>query len=324
MRTGKDNEMSLRLGIDAGGTTIKLGLVNAGHEITHALDIPTAFDFEEAARDIAAAVRSLADKAGISLVDLPYIGIGVPSTVRPDTGRVVLANNTGWEDAPMKERLEELLGRPVRIANDADCALAAEAAAGAARGQNNVLMVTLGTGVGGAMLMGGRLFSGCDGMGMEVGHTPLFADGRPCTCGAAGCLEAYASATGLIALACEQAQQHMGSALYTQTLTGQLDGKAIFDAAQAGDDTALLVVDTYTAWLAQGLGGLINIFRPDLILLGGGISHAGDLLFDRVRALLPRFILAHDVIGGPQVVPALLGNPAGIIGAAFLQEVQGG
>lgn len=314
--------MNYKLGIDAGGTTIKLGLVNEAHDITHHLDIPTAFEFEEAARDIAGAVRALVEQAGIALNHLPYIGIGVPSTVRPDTGRVVLANNTGWEDAPMKERLEDLLGVPVRIANDADCALAAEAAAGAARGRKNVLMVTLGTGVGGAMLIGGRLFSGCDGMGMEVGHMPLFAEGRPCTCGADGCLEAYASATGLIALAAEEADKHRDSALFAALSENRLDGEVIFDAAQLGDAAALLVVDTYAAWLAQGLGGLINIFRPDLILLGGGISHAGDFLFDRVRALLPRFILAYDVIGGPQVAPALLGNPAGIIGAAFLQDVQ--
>lgn len=312
----------MRVGIDAGGTTIKLGLVDEQQTITCTLDIPTAYAFEQAVLDIAAAVKTLLSQAGIRLADVPFIGIGVPSTVRPDTGRVVLANNTGWVDAPMKERLEELLNIPVRIANDADCAIAAEAAAGAAKGQKNVLMVTLGTGVGGAMLLDGHLFSGCDGMGMEVGHMPLYADGRPCTCGAAGCLEAYASATGLIALGMEEVQKQPRSALAKAARAGELDGKIIFDLAQSGDEAALLVVDTYSKWLAQGLGGLVNIFRPDLVLLGGGISHAGDFLFDRVRALLPRFILAFDEIGGPALAPAQLGNPAGILGAAFLDRVQ--
>ena len=312
----------MRVGIDAGGTTIKLGLVDEQQTITCTLDIPTAYAFEQAVLDIAAAVKTLLSQAGIRLADVPFIGIGVPSTVRPDTGRVVLANNTGWVDAPMKERLEELLNIPVRIANDADCAIAAEAAAGAAKGQKNVLMVTLGTGVGGAMLLNSHLFSGCDGMGMEVGHMPLYADGRPCTCGAAGCLEAYASATGLIALGMEEVQKQPRSALAKAARAGELDGKIIFDLAQSGDEAALLVVDTYSKWLAQGLGGLVNIFRPDLVLLGGGISHAGDFLFDRVRALLPRFILAFDEIGGPALAPAQLGNPAGILGAAFLDRVQ--
>lgn len=312
----------MRIGIDAGGTTIKLGLVDEQQTITRTLDIPTAYAFEQAVQDIAAAVKTLLSQAGKALGDVPFIGIGVPSTVRPDTGRVVLANNTGWVDAPMKERLEELLKTPVRIANDADCAIAAEAAAGAAKGQKNVLMVTLGTGVGGAMLLNGHLFSGCDGMGMEVGHMPLYADGRPCTCGAEGCLEAYASATGLIALGMEEAQKQPDSALAKAARSGDVDGKIIFDLAQSGDEAALLVVDTYSKWLAQGLGGLVNIFRPDLVLLGGGISHAGDFLFDRVKALLPHFILAYDEIGGPALAPAQLGNPAGILGAAFLDRVQ--
>lgn len=312
----------MRIGIDAGGTTIKLGLVDEQQTITRTLDIPTAYAFEQAVQDIAAAVKTLLSQAGKALGDVPFIGIGVPSTVRPDTGRVVLANNTGWVDAPMKERLEELLKTPVRIANDADCAIAAEAAAGAAKGQKNVLMVTLGTGVGGAMLLNGHLFSGCDGMGMEVGHMPLYADGRPCTCGAEGCLEAYASATGLIALGMEEAQKQPGSALAKAARSGDVDGKIIFDLAQSGDEAALSVVDTYSKWLAQGLGGLVNIFRPDLVLLGGGISHAGDFLFDRVKALLPHFILAYDEIGGPALAPAQLGNPAGILGAAFLDRVQ--
>lgn len=312
----------MRLGIDAGGTTIKLGLVDERRDIVKAHSIPTAFAFDQAVKDITLATKALLQEEGIKLSSLPFVGIGVPSAIKPDTGRVVLANNTGWVDAPMKEELEQRLGLPVRIANDADCALSGEVAAGGATGQKNVLMVTLGTGVGGAMLMHGRLFPGCDGMGMEVGHTPLIAGGWPCTCGADGCLETYASATGLIKLGQETAEKHTESKLAKAAQKQALNGKIIFDLAKKDDAAALLTVDQFCAFLAQGLGGLCNVFRPDLLLLGGGISHAGEMLFDRVSALLPRFILAYDVIGGPTLAPALLGNPAGIIGAAFLDQVQ--
>ncbi|MHC1787774.1 MAG: ROK family protein [Christensenellales bacterium] len=316
--------MSLRLGIDLGGTSIKLGLVDQDRNILRRAAIPTQDDFHAATRDIASAARHLAEEEGLSLQQLPFLGIGVPSTVHPLSGRLMLANNTGWQNAPLREALEEQAGIPVLVANDADCALAGEAAAGGARGLDNVLMLTLGTGVGGALLMGGLLYSGGDGMGMELGHQPLIAGGWPCTCGADGCLEAYVSATGLIALTRQAMGQAPDSLMHAQAPGGDVTGETAFQCALQGDKAALAVIDCYAAWLAQGIGGLVNVFRPGLVLVGGGVSHAGAPLFERVNRALPRFILAYSVIGGPPVRAATLGNDAGIIGAAFLDQVQRG
>lgn len=313
--------MSLRLGIDLGGTYVKLGLVDDDCAIVRRRSIPTPEDFREAADAIAAAARGILGEAGVEPGALPFAGIGVPSTVHPLTGRLVLANNRGWQDAPLKEALEARLVLPVLVANDADCALAGEVRAGAARGRHNVLLLTLGTGVGGGMLIEDRLYSGGDGMGMEVGHQPLIAGGWPCTCGARGCLECYVSATGLVRLTEETMAMHPDSLLHQAQRP--LSGQSAFESARAGDPAALRVLDTYSAWLAQGIGGLVNVFRPEVVLLGGGVSHAGAPLLDRVNALLPRFILAHEVIGGPPVLQATLGNDAGIIGAATLDIVQG-
>lgn len=315
--------MRLKLGADLGGTTIKLGLVDERFRIIRRTAFPTPDDFDQAVREIARCAGSLLRDVGFSMTDLPFIGLGVPGTVNPVTGRLALVNNTGWENAPMKEALREQTGLPVMIANDADCALAAEALAGSAKNERNVLILTLGTGVGGAMLINGRLFSGCDGMGMEVGHMPLAAGGRPCTCGADGCIEAMVSATGLIALTREAAEKAPLSLLsaHIRQHGGQIDGRTAFDCLPQGDEAARQVVDQYCLWLSQAIGGLINVFRPGLVLLGGGLSGAGELLFSRVNRLLPHFILGYDAISGPAVIRASMGNDAGIIGAACLDLV---
>ena len=316
--------MSLRLGIDLGATTTKLGLVNERHRLVHRSSIPTQDDFGQAVEDITSAAHQIVQEAGLGLSGLPFVGVGVPSTVHPGTGRIVFANNTGWQNAPLREALQDCLGVPILVANDADCALSGEAASGGAKGANNVLMLTLGTGVGGALLIEGQLYAGGDGMGMELGHLPLIAGGRPCTCGAEGCLEAYVSATGLIALTKEHMDRAPDSLMhqYAKDQGCAVTGETAFSCASHGDAAALHVIDQYAAWLAQGIGGLVNVFRPDIVLVGGGVSHAGKVLFDRLNAALPRFILAYSIIGGPPVRQALLGNDAGIIGAAFLDQVQ--
>ncbi len=316
--------MSLRLGIDLGGTSIKMGLVDKDLSIKDCLSIKTSDDFETVIADMARGVFELLTRNKLEKRDLPYLGLGVPSTVHPDTGRLILANNTGWENAPMREALARKTGIPVLIANDADCALAGEAKAGSAVGQEDVLLLTLGTGVGGAMLIGGRLFSGCDGMGMEVGHLPLIAGGPPCTCGASGCVETLVSATGLILL-CEEAMRAWPDSLLEQKIKqGEpLSGQMAFACMKAGDKAAVSAIKRYCALLAQTIGGLANVFRPALVLLGGGISGAGEDLLKPVKALLPGYILSYSVIGGPDLRLASLGNDAGILGAACLSDMTG-
>ena len=315
-----------RMGIDIGGTTVKLGLVDANNQITARAGIPTPEDFGEAANAIAAAARSLLKGAGLKPSSLPFAGVGVPSTLQQETGRIIFANNAGWKDAPLRDAMEQRLDIKVLAANDADCALSGEAAAGAAAGVKNVLMFTLGTGVGGAMLLDGRLYRGYKGLGMELGHTPIMAGGRLCTCGTRGCLEAYASATGLIALTKEAMAETPGSQMHqhVQQHSGLVDGRTAFDCAKAKDTAALKVVDAYCELLAQGIGGQVNVFRPELVLVGGGLSHAGGALLERVKRMLPRFVLSVDLIPLPEVRLAQLGNDAGIIGAAFLDLVEQG
>lgn len=308
----------LRLGIDLGGTTAKVGVVDDTARVLHAISVPTSEDFFTAADDIAGAARQAARLAGRTVRDFAFAGAGVPSMINPKTGHMVFANNTGWHDAPMREALETRLGIPVLIANDADCALLAEAQAGAAKGFAHALMLTLGTGVGSAALLNGHLFPGGDGMGMEAGHLPLIAGGYPCTCGASGCLEAYVSATGLAAIARDMLPDYPASVL---NATGTaLDGRTIFGALGRGDVAAALIIDRYCEYLAQAIGGLITVFRPQVMVVGGGISHAGAPLFDRLNARIPAYIFAFAQIGGPQISPAALGNDAGIVGAAFLDQ----
>ncbi len=307
------------LGIDLGGTTIKMGLVDEQYRITRHLVKQTHEDFKTVVADMAQGVAQLLAQGGLTKADIDYIGLGVPSTVHPESGRLILANNTGWENAPMKEALQQQTGLPVLIANDADCALAGEALCGSAKGQEDVLMLTLGTGVGGAMLIKGKLFSGCDGMGMEVGHLPLIAGGPPCTCGANGCVETLVSATGLIMMTQQAMEKTPDSLMNKKAREGvPVDGRLAFSCLKEGDKAAEEVIARYCALLSQTIGGLVNVFRPALVLLGGGISGAGEPLFSRVRDNLPGFILSHSVIGGPKVMPATLGNEAGIIGAANL------
>lgn len=312
------NGKQLRLGIDLGGTSAKVGVVDEHAKVLHAVSVPTSEDFDKAADDMAIAARQAARLAGMEITDFPFAGAGVPSMINPATGRMVFANNTGWHDAPMREALEKRLGIPVKLANDADCALLAEAKAGAAQGFAHALMLTLGTGVGSAVIINGHLFPGGDGMGMEAGHLPLVAGGYPCTCGASGCLEAYVSATGLAAIAREMLAEHPHSALNASNM--KLTGRTIFSAAEQGDRAATLIIDRYCEYLAQGIGGLITVFRPQVLVIGGGISHAGPPLFDRLNPRVPKYIFAYEQIGGPDMRPAALGNDAGIVGAAFLDQ----
>lgn len=313
-----------RLGIDIGGTTVKLGLVDRNHHLAARASVRTPLDFSEAVGAIAEAAGRLLKGAGQSLSALPFAGLGVPSTLDQETGRIIFANNAGWKDAPLREAMRERLGIPVLFANDADCALAGEALAGAAAGAKDVLMFTLGTGVGGAMLMDGRLYRGANGMGMELGHIPLVAGGRACTCGVKGCLEAYVSATGLVALTREAMDKTPGSLMhsYAEEHAGQVDGRTAFDCAQAGDGAAEKVVQEYCELLAQGIGGQVNVFRPERVVIGGGLSHAGRALLERLKALLPRFILSFGAIPAPELCLAQLGNDAGVIGAASLDRMQ--
>ena len=311
-----------RLAIDMGGTDIKTGVVDDQYRIVRRHVIPTGPErpFEVVVKDMADAARDVAAIEGLTFKDFPCVGVGVPSCINPHTGLLVFANNTNWKNAPLREELKKHIPVPVYIGNDANCAVVGEAIAGAARGKKDVLMITLGTGLGGGLILGGKLFLGADGMGMEPGHTVLVHNGLTCTCGLNGCLESYGSVVALIQQAQSAMEQHPESCLHADKAKngGKLNGKVIFDCAIAGDETAQKVIDTFLEYVANGIGSLVNLFRPEIILIGGGICDAGDYLMVPLNEKLPKYVFASDLIGCPPAIRATLGNAAGTIGAACL------
>lgn len=317
--------MKYRIAIDLGGTDIKSGVVDEEYHIIKSHTIPTGAKrpFEVVVADMARAAVETAEMAGLEIADFSCVGVGVPSTINPKNGLLVFSNNTNWRNAPLRQELAKHLPVPVYIGNDANCAVIGEALAGAAKGKENVLMLTLGTGVGGGIIYEGKLFVGGDGMGAELGHMTLVHEGIVCTCGLPGCFESYASVSALIQQTRDAMKAHPDSMMnrHMQAHDGRVTGRTAFECAKAGDAAALAVVDQYTTYIANGIGSLCTIFRPEIVLIGGGISNEGDYLLDPINRKLPRYQHASDIIGSPPVVKATLGNSAGTIGAAFLDAM---
>lgn len=308
----------IRIGIDLGGTNIAVGAVDDGHAIVSRVSVPTLArrPAAEVVGDMGDAVEAALAKAGLSIGGCRSIGIGSPGTCNSAAGVVERAYNLGWDHVPVCRMLEERFHVPCRLSNDANCAALAEQVAGAAVGHDNVVLITLGTGVGGGIVADGQLLEGVGGTGAEVGHTVLVLDGEDCTCGRKGCWEAYASATALIRQGKRAAAAQPESLLagYGEGLTG----KDVFDAAAAGDAAAQAVVDRYCVYVAAGITDLVNILGPEKVLIGGGISRQGERLLAPIRAYV-----AANCFGGhdrtpPVIECARLGNEAGIIGAAAL------
>ena len=228
---------------------------------------------------------------------------------------VVRAYNLNWFDVPVCAMLTAHFGLPARLSNDANCAALAETVAGAAVGCRNMMLITLGTGVGGGIIVDGRIVSGLGGAGGEPGHSLLVLDGEPCTCGRRGCWEVYASATALIRQGREAAAAHPTSLLNRYP---ELTGRDVFDAADAGDETAKAVLERYYVYVAAGITDLVNILSPEMVLIGGGISRQGERLLRPIR----RYVAANCFGGAKRLQPVIqaaqLGNEAGIIGAAAL------
>ncbi len=309
--------MNYRVGVDIGGMSIKVGVVDENFNIIQKLSVKTPGTFEESMKAAADAVYEVIKPLGIEITDLPCVGIGTPGSIY-ETGRLCFSNNTNWKDVPMREELEKYIPVPVYIGNDANCAIIGETVAGAAKGRKHVIMLTLGTGVGGGIIINGKVFAGGNGVGAELGHMVLVHDGYPCTCGINGCFESYGSATALMRQTKEAIEAHPESAMTKWAEeNGEVNGKTAFECALAGDKVAMEVVDNYACYLANGIGSLVNIFRPEIVLMGGGVSNAGDFLLDKIRENMPKYTFAYDVTGYPPIELATLGNDAGIIGASY-------
>lgn len=316
-----------QLGVDLGGTNIPAAVVDSGGRIIGSVEsvkTPKNAGVETVADAIVQAARTAVQNAGLSLEDISTVGIGSPGIIDFAKGVIVYSCNLDFHNAPLAEILQKKLRKPVFLENDANAAALGEYAAGAGAGAESLIALTLGTGIGGGVIIGGRLLHGFNGAGAEIGHFVIHHNGRRCTCGRRGCFEAYCSATGLIAMGGEAMSESPESLLWTLTEgdASRLDGRLIFDAAHRQDPAAAEVVGRYIEYLGDGITSIINIFQPEVICIGGGIANQGEYLLSRIRQIVDREDYARDMEKRTRIVKAALGDKAGIIGAALLGSLN--
>ena len=311
-----------RIGVDLGGTNIAAGLVDENYKIVCKKSIPTGANRapELIVDDMAALCRSLCEEARVSLDQVISVGIATPGIANHDTGYVEYANNLPFIRFPIGPMLSERLeGKPVYIENDANAAALGEAVAGAAKGTRSSVMITLGTGVGGGIIIDGKVYSGFNYAGAELGHIVIEHEGRQCSCGRKGCWEAYSSATALIKMTNEKLEECEARKRKTIMADApRISGRTAFDAMRAGDEAGKEVVDMYLGYLGTGLVNIVNIFQPEVISIGGGVSGEGQWLVDALIVRIRAEEYGHGVVPGTKVLIAQLGNDAGIVGAAVL------
>ena len=312
------------IGIDLGGTNIAAGLVNDRIEIVRKASIPTGAQRTsgEIVKDMAKLCQRLLREEGLSAADLAYIGIATPGIANSDTGCVEYSCNLPFRNYPIAEELKKAVGvSRVLIENDANAAAKGEAVAGSAKGVANSVMITLGTGVGGGIIIDHKVYSGFNYAGAELGHMVIEHDGVSCSCGRRGCWEAYSSATGLI----NMTKKHMEGTTKKDTSMwdyveqeGKVSGRTAFAMMKKGDKMAAEVVDEYIRYLAEGVINMINIFQPEVFVIGGGICNEKEYLTKPLIEYIDKYQYNKDKSKGVIVKTALLGNDAGIIGAAML------
>lgn len=313
-----------RLGIDLGGTNIVAGVVDEEYNIVAKASCKT--DVPRPEKEICDSMAEVAleaiKKANITIDDVESIGIGVPGAVNPETGIIEYSANLFFHNWSVVEMMEERLNTKVKIENDANAAALGEYLAGSAKGAKNAVAITLGTGVGGGIIIDGKIYSGSNYAGAELGHMVIVKGGKDCACGRHGCWEAYASATGLINLTKEKILTEKPEFSYMLKLCdddiSNVSGKTAFDAMAEGDPLAKQVVEEYISYLATGIVNIINIFQPDVLCIGGGVSNQGENLLAPLRNIVEseRYTKHNDK--QTVICKCSLGNDAGIIGAAYL------
>lgn len=308
------------IGIDLGGTNIAVGLVNEEGRIIAKTETPTLASrpYQELIKDMAACAKKVMEEAKITEDELRSIGVGIPGVADKD-GMVIFCTNLGWRNVPLRAELQQYINKPVYMDNDATVAGWAEYQAGVSRGTDSSVFMTLGTGLGGGIVMNGKIWAGAHGAGSELGHLVIEVDGVPCTCGKRGCAERYCSATAIIRMA-REACADAPNCLIMRAVEGDMDkinAKVVFDAAKEGDSVAMQVFNRFVKYLTIAINNVISFIDPDMIILGGGVSRAGDFLLDAVKAALPEYLF-YPTLKQPELRIASLGNDAGIIGAALL------
>ncbi len=319
--------MKYYVGIDIGGTNISTGVVDENYSIVGRGKLKTNIGrtYKEILSDIIETVRLAVQDAKLGLEDIRWIGIGCPGTCNTDTGIVEYSNNLRWNNVPLLSDIEKAFDKKTYIDNDANVAAYGEYLAGAAKGAKNAVVITLGTGVGAGIIINGKIFSGSNFAGGEIGHTVIVVDGYECTCGRKGCFEAYSSATGLIRMTREAAELHPESKIKQLVeADGRISARTAFNAAKMLDDTGIEVVNKYIKHLACGITNTINVFQPDILCIGGGVCNEGDTLLVPLKKLVAESVYSKNSEKNTEICICSLGNDAGIIGAAMLGKSYDG
>lgn len=316
--------MAVTIGVDIGGTKIAAGVVDDGGEMLASDRRPTPKRDAEAVLDV---IQELVDSlASESHHQIDSVGLGVAGFVDAERSRVLFAPNLGWSDLPIRDQLQARLDRRVVVENDANAAAWGEFRFGAGVGRQDMVMVTVGTGVGGGIVLGGRLQRGEHGVGAEFGHMIMVPDGRACGCGRLGCWEQYASGNSLVRYARELSGQDREGA---RTLLGLGDGTPegvegvqVTEAAQQGDPVALRAFESLGTWLGRGMADVAALLDPGVFVIGGGVVESGELLMRPTKEAFAEWLVSREHRPMTPILPAILGNAAGIVGAADLARVD--
>lgn len=317
--------MNLNIGIDIGGTNIGAGLLDEDLNIIYRIEIPTSkdrgYDFVES--QIISIIEDMISKASKLNHKIDSIGIGLPGIVDIEGNNVIYNANLNWNNVPLGKNLRDRFDIPINIENDATIAGIAESALGVMKGYSNSVFITLGTGVGGGIIINHKVYTGSHGLGSEIGHMIVGENFYDCNCGNNGCLETFISSTAVRRYVINEIEHGFinTSILKNVNSIEEIDTKLIFECAELGDELSNKAVNRMAKYLAIGIANIINIIDPDIIAIGGGVAKAGDFFLDRVKDLLPRYILFKELDFG-EIKLAKLGNDAGIIGAAMLKEYK--
>ena len=315
------------IGVDLGGTNIAIGIVNEKFEIVKKGSVPTKPErgADPIIADMAALSRKLMEELGIGMDDIAFIGVATPGTANNVTGVVEYANNIPFLQYPLAANLSALMdGKPVYIENDANAAAKAEAMAGVAAGAPISVMITLGPGLGGGIVIDGKVYTGFNFAGAELGHAVIEKDGRQCSCGRKGCWEAYSSATGLVNITKDyitSAKAEGKTTVMEEMIGGDLSkvsARTAFNAMKQGDEVGAAAVDEYISYLACGIVNILNIFQPNVLSIGGGVCNEGDNLMKPLLEKVWSETYSREGTPRTEILIAKLGNDAGIIGAAVL------
>ena len=315
------NSKKYYVGIDIGGTFIKGGVVTEKGEIIYSNKIKTEVEKgnDKIVENINTLINMLLEKSNTNKQNVVGVGIGVPGTIDSEKGIVVCAHNLKFYNFEIVDKLKVLSKLEVKIENDANLALIGETMFGAAKGCSEVVMITLGTGVGGGAIVKGKLLEGNKSAGAEFGHSVLVVDGNQCSCGRKGCFEAYSSATALINKTKELMEQNKNSKMWEVGSIKNVDGETVFKYVKT-DETAQQVLNWYLKYLACGVVNYANVFRPQIFVVGGGIANQGEVIIKPLNDYMKKDLFASGMSPDVKVVAATLGNNAGVLGSVGLYK----